>query len=65
LQQARPILITIDGKIRPSSFDDNVANYQFALPTKLGPFIHVRTSNAIGMHHSDVGCDGAAGGWLQ
>jgi hypothetical protein len=30
-----------------------------------GNAFNVRTSNAIGMHRLDVGCDGAAIGWLQ
>jgi hypothetical protein len=30
-----------------------------------GNAFNVRTSNAIGMHRFDVGCDGAAIGWLQ
>jgi hypothetical protein len=30
-----------------------------------GNALNVRTSNAIGMHRFDVGCDGAAIGWMQ
>jgi hypothetical protein len=45
---------------------DNVANAQFALSNlNWGNAFNVRTSNAIGMHRFDVGCDGAAFGWLQ
>jgi hypothetical protein len=44
----------------------NVANAQFALSNlNWGNAFNVRTSNAIGMHLLDVGCDGAAFGWLQ
>lgn len=44
----------------------NVANAQFALSNlNWGNAFNVRTSNAIGMHRFDVGCDGAAIGWLQ
>jgi hypothetical protein len=30
-----------------------------------GNAFNVRTTNAIGMHRFDVGCYGAAFGWLQ
>jgi hypothetical protein len=45
---------------------DNVANNQIrASNLNWGNAFNVRTSNAIGMHRCDVGCDGAAIGWLQ
>jgi hypothetical protein len=45
---------------------DNVANAQFALSNlNWGNTFNVGTSNAIGKHRFDVGCDGAAFGWLQ
>jgi hypothetical protein len=68
-QQALPILSSINREFqRPltTSSDDNVANAQFALSNlNWGNAFNVRTSNAIGMHRFDVGCDGAAIGWLQ
>jgi hypothetical protein len=45
---------------------DNVANNQIrASNLNWGNAFNVRTSNAIGVHRFDVGCDGAAIGWLQ
>jgi hypothetical protein len=74
LQQALSILSSINREFRRSlgrrlvttlSFG-NVANTQFALSNlNWGNAFNVRTSNAIGMHRFDVGCDGAAFGWLQ
>jgi hypothetical protein len=44
---------------------DNVANDQIrAANLNWGTAFNVRTSNAIGMHRCDVGCDGTAIGWL-
>jgi hypothetical protein len=63
-QQAPSILYAINREF-PNLYD-NVANAQFALSNlNWGNAFNVRTTNAIGMHRFDVGCDGAAFGWLQ
>jgi hypothetical protein len=60
---------TVSSRIFGTSFGDvlldNVANNQIrAANLNWGSTFNVRISNAIGKHRRDVGCDGAAIGWL-
>jgi hypothetical protein len=69
-QQSLRILSNINREFFAISCDgitcDNVATPSIrAFNLNWGNALYVWTSYAIGMHRSDVGCDGAAIGWLQ
>jgi hypothetical protein len=64
-QQAQSILSFINREF-PKSLATTSRMVNSRIPTlNWGNAFNVRTTNAIGMHRCDVGCDGASFGWLQ